>query len=276
MYMGGRSGRVMLIRYTPEGDADQVIDVADPALGLTMRMSSDGGPQLVAVGEQLALLTAPSRMDLMRIRAGVAEGPPLMRPKCYLIDPVAARLTYAGPILAQPGTNANVAEGDIEEAWRGLASDDPADAERAATRLGAAGDRAVAFLRAELKPVAPADPDMVQGWIADLGHDEFARRDAASRELQRLGGEVETALRDALAAKPSPEAATRLETLLAGLEPDALATRKPDRDALAVQVLARIGTPAAIDYLGDLAAGIPGSPRTTDARRALQDFARDD
>jgi hypothetical protein len=272
--LNGRSGRLMLLRYTPEGDADQAIEILDPSLA-AITFSFDSNPQLVAVGEQLAYLPTVSRMEIIRMRAG-AEGALPTRPKCYLIDPRTARVTYVGILQPQAAVAQKLTEAEIEEAWRALAAEDATDAEHAMSRLAGARDDTVMFLRGQLQPITATDPQRVRGWIADLGHDEFTRRDAATSELRRLGAEAEPALREALKTKPSPEAATRIETLLAELAPDGQATRKPDREALAVQLLARIGTPTAIDYLGELAAGIPGAPRTNDARRALQEFARDD
>ena len=83
-------------------------------------------------------------------------------------------------------------------------------------------------------------------------------------------------LRQALDAKPSAEAKSRLEAILAEFQPDPSGQRKPDRETSAIAILGRIGTPAAIDYLGDLAATSPDSTRAADARRALQEFARED
>ena len=62
-------------------------------------------------------------------------------------------------------------------------------------------------------------------------------------------------------------------TLEAGDKPAAPA---PDRDAYASQLLARIGTPDAIELLGELSAGPADAPRTQAAQRALQDFSRDE
>jgi hypothetical protein len=64
------------------------------------------------------------------------------------------------------------------------------------------------------RPAARADARQVARWIAELDSDDFAKRDAAVRELEKQGAAVEAALRKALAGRPSPEARRRLSALL--------------------------------------------------------------
>jgi hypothetical protein len=93
-------------------------------------------------------------------------------------------------------------------------------------------------------------------------------REAASKELGRLGEAVEPALRATLAGKPSSEVRSRCERLL-----ESLAKGELDADGLrnlrAVQVLEQIGTPEASAVLKGLAGGAPGR-LSREAKLALE------
>jgi hypothetical protein len=149
------------------------------------------------------------------------------------------------------------------------------EVERAVPRLASAGDQAVEYIRANFQPPAATDPAQVRAWIAQLDRDDFAARDEATAALRRLGPSAEPLLREALAGKPSAEASTRINALLTDLQNSAAEPRKLDRDALAADLLARIGTPAAIETLSGWSAGPDGAPITLAAKRALQEFARE-
>jgi hypothetical protein len=74
-----------------------------------------------------------------------------------------------------------------------------------------------AYVNAE-RPRGPLDRKQAQGWLAQLDDDSFEKRQAASRALERLGAAAKPLLREALKAKPSPEARRRAEALLARLK----------------------------------------------------------
>src|SRR5262249_44026058 len=98
-------------------------------------------------------------------------------------------------------------------------------------------------------------------------------REAASRDLARLGGAAEAELRKALAAPPSEEARKRLEALLKGLT--VFVTDKEEPQQLrGVQVLERVGTKEAKEVLQALAKGVPGARLTRDAQLALERLGR--
>jgi dipeptidyl aminopeptidase/acylaminoacyl peptidase len=160
---------------------------------------------------------------------------------------------------------------DLERLWAELAGPDAARAYRAGWALGGEPGQAVAFLRGRLRPVVLADARRVRRLIADLDDDDFAVREAASRELARLGAEAEPALRGVLLAKPSAEARRRVNALLAKS-----ATPSPAalRDSRTVQVLERLGTPESRSLLAALAGGEPGARLTEEAKASLGRLAR--
>src|SRR5262249_27505445 len=100
----------------------------------------------------------------------------------------------------------------LEGLWRDLAAEDVAAAGRAVRTLLAGRKDSVAFLRQRLRERPPAVGEkQVLGWIVDLDDNTFRVREAASRELDRLGEAAVPLLQKALAAPRSPEALRRVK-----------------------------------------------------------------
>jgi hypothetical protein len=74
-----------------------------------------------------------------------------------------------------------------------------------------------AYVTAE-KPRGPLDRKKARKWIAELDDDSFETREAASRELEKLGAAARPLLRATLKGRPSPEVRHRINALLAKLQ----------------------------------------------------------
>src|SRR5262249_44231733 len=74
-----------------------------------------------------------------------------------------------------------------------------------------------AYINTE-KPRGPLDRKKAQKWVAELDDDSFETRQAASRELEKLGAAAKPLLRETLKARPSPEVRRRINALLAKLK----------------------------------------------------------
>jgi WD40 repeat protein len=158
-------------------------------------------------------------------------------------------------------------EDEMAPLWTNLAGEDAAAAQRSVAELLEAPEQAVGLLAKNLHPAAEASAEKVRSWIADLDHDEFERREKASRELEQLGDRAERSLEAALGAKPPPETRRRLEQLLGRL-----AAPSPEwlRSARALQVLEGIGTAEARKVLTQLARGAPEARLTREAKASLR------
>jgi hypothetical protein len=161
------------------------------------------------------------------------------------------------------------------ELWADLDSADAEKAYRAMARLTAAPAETVLLFRKELKP-APGKPPPekeVKQLIDNLADDSFEVREKASRALEDAGAAVRPALLAALKASADLEKKRRLEELLRALTP---AGPVPEmvRPTRALEVLERLGTPAARRLLEALAKGNPGARLTTDARATLKRLQR--
>jgi RNA polymerase sigma factor (sigma-70 family) len=162
---------------------------------------------------------------------------------------------------------------ELEALWADLAGEDAGRAYRAIRALVAAPTHSVPFLRQELRPAPAAAPKHLARLIADLGADEFAVRERATGELEKLGPQAIPALKRALAGRPSLEARRRIEALLR--RPDHLPRAADELRAWrAVEVLEHIGTAEARGVLEKLAEGPELSRLTQGARAARARLAR--
>jgi RNA polymerase sigma factor (sigma-70 family) len=102
----------------------------------------------------------------------------------------------------------------LDGLWADLASARGEPAFAALRRLRSAPRDAVALLRDRLRPAAAVPPERIARLVADLSDRRFQVREAATRELERLGDLAAPGLRAAQAWKPSLEVRKRLEQLL--------------------------------------------------------------
>ena len=164
----------------------------------------------------------------------------------------------------------------LPKLWTQLASTDATDAHRAFLTLSDAPGQSVPFLKERLRPVASAaSAERLQRLLADLGSECFAVRQAATRELEKLGEQAGPALRKLLDEKPPLEVRRRAERLLEQLRRERFSP-SPERlrQTRAIRVLERAATPEARRLLTELARGAPGAHLTGAARAALERLAR--
>lgn len=166
-------------------------------------------------------------------------------------------------------------DGELEELWHALSGGDPARAHPAAVKLIANSRQAVPLLRERLRPVPATDAERMARLLGDLDAKEFATRQRAAADLEKLGELIEPALKEALAAQPSLERRQRLEQLQERLVA-AAATPTAERlqTCRAAEVLERIGTEEAREILKVLAGGAAGARLTREAKGAVGRMGR--
>lgn len=157
---------------------------------------------------------------------------------------------------------------ELNRCWNDLADADAARAYRSVRALQGSPGEAVPFLKNHLLPVTVADPKRVAALLAALDSDQFAERDKAKTELEKLGLGVEPALRKALNAKPSLEMRRRIEAILEKL------TGGPYLRVLrALEILENIATPEARQILEAIAKGPAEMGSTQEAKASLARLA---
>jgi WD40 repeat protein len=162
---------------------------------------------------------------------------------------------------------------DLERLWTDLAGIDAGKADDAIRDLLTTAAEAVAFLKERLHPVPPAARKRVLRLVRQLDSDQFPERESAARELEQVRDLAEAALRQALAARPTPEVRRRAEQFLGEgdrrrLSPDLL------RAVRAVEVLEHLNTPESREVLETLAEGIAEARLTQEAKAALGRLVR--
>ena len=153
-----------------------------------------------------------------------------------------------------------------------LLGDNSGKAHQAIWTLIDAPQASLSFLAERLRPVAIADQTKIQQWISDLNNENFAVRQTATKELEKVGPQVEFPIQRALQGNLPLETRRRLEQIVKNL-PDV-----PDPDTVrlirAIMVLERIGSAEARRVLESLARGAPGARETEEAKSSLIRLAR--
>jgi WD40 repeat protein len=163
----------------------------------------------------------------------------------------------------------------VEALWKALDDLDARRAETAMRQLAARREEALQLLRRELKPVAAVrhDPEAIARLIRDLDAKQFAVRESASKQLEKMGLAALPAIEAALKASPPPEPRERLRRLresLRRIDPNDAFWREHLRAFRSVELLERIGTPEAVSLLNGMAGGDPLASPTLSARTALR------
>lgn len=166
----------------------------------------------------------------------------------------------------------------LENVWEDLASKSGTRARLAGETLARAPRETAPYLKRHVRPAIPPDRDAAaraRKLLADLDSDEFAVRQKATDELEKLGHDAVPAsafiprlllsLRERLTEDPPLEVRCRVEQIL-----ERLASRDElVRSLRAVRVLDAIGTAEARQVLEMLANGERSASATQAAREAL-------
>jgi RNA polymerase sigma factor (sigma-70 family) len=186
-------------------------------------------------------------------------------------DTTALVWDLTGRLAAGEKGGSTLSPADLAAHWTALADKDAAAGFRALRALVADPARSVPFLAEHLRPAAVVGEKRLSELIADLGSDDFAVREKATEELDKLGEAALDVLRKALARQPALDTRRRLEQLIEKQEredwfpsPDRLRTLR------AVEVLERVGTPEARRVLEALVNGAAGDRLTQDALAARE------
>jgi WD40 repeat protein len=152
--------------------------------------------------------------------------------------------------------------------WLALASADPKLAGKAVNGLVSRPDVAVPLLAELVRPETAPPADRVKAAVAALGDREFKVREAAEKQL-RAWGDLAADELTAAEANANAEQGERIRRLL-----DALDGEETDGERLrllrAVEVLERIGSPAAKAVLDKLGTGASASAVTREAKEAVK------
>jgi WD40 repeat protein len=165
---------------------------------------------------------------------------------------------------------------DPAKLWADLTGDGPA-IRRAVWAAAQHSDVAVKmFLEKWPIPKDPLDPKQVARLIAELDNPEFAKREAATAELAKLGRRAEAELRKELSETASAEVRRRVEKLLARLAPSEAAEYSAEdaRELRAVWALELAGTPEARTLLAEWAAAKVGNRLCEEADAAVKRLRR--
>jgi WD40 repeat protein len=176
-------------------------------------------------------------------------------------------LVYDLPRLAKLEGMAKL---DEAEAWAALTGDSARAAFHAQCELVQRPGDALAWCKKRLKAVPVVADEQLQKLLDDLDARQFARREAAAKELLRLDDVAEEALRKLIEKPPTLEVRRRAEVLVAAMEQRFTKYPSPKLGMeRAVQILEHIGSVEARETLKSLSAGDSRARLTRQAQAAL-------
>jgi WD40 repeat protein len=284
-----RGDRFAALIEIPGGNDDEVayrMDVFDVRTGATacsfhgvgdvFNVSTRGSVMAFTPDARTLAVSAGTRAVLWEVVTGRPRaafphagpvGAPAFRPDGRVLAvPSTEAPVYLWDVMGTHRPAAEPTRDGLERAWRQLASPDAAAGFAAVRLLARFPALAAPFLREKLPPAPPVDSVRVRELAAKLDAADFRVRTAAGRELAGLADRAEPLLRELRAGAGSPEAAGRLDGLIAG-------ARRPDRAAVravrAVEALEWAGTPATRSVLAEWDRGAAGAWLTTEAAAAL-------
>jgi hypothetical protein len=168
----------------------------------------------------------------------------------------------------QPRTTGKLTREQMERLWNDLAIIEPSKSYPALWKLVGSSNQAAMFLMEHLRNGPAVHEEEMQELLAKLDSQQYAAREKAQKELERVVIDVEPRLRAFLRTDPPPEARHRVERVLASARSGAQFA-KFCQQVRGVQALEYIGTAAARRHLQALANGPIGNRLTTEAACAL-------
>jgi hypothetical protein len=186
-----------------------------------------------------------------------------------------ASATIDGLVTLWDTSNAKPADGRLAPTeqlmrawWTEMAGDDLPLVHRSIWGMIANPRESVRYIGERSEPAKGPGRERIQRWLLDLDSDRFAVREAATKELQKIGPSVISTLRKHLTAKLSPESRERVEKLIDKLVVEPLPAAEIRASRL-VEVLERVGTADARGVLERLKTGDPDATLTMQAKAAL-------
>lgn len=160
---------------------------------------------------------------------------------------------------------------DVDEAWRLLAADDAATADRALRSLQAWGNETVRFLHGRLGPAPHQELGEAAELISRLASDRLSVRETANRKLTELREKAAPAVQHALIETEDDRLRSRLLRIMDALGPSYRDYSGEElRPIRAILALESIRTDEARDLLKSLATGSPHALQTREAKAALE------
>jgi hypothetical protein len=249
------------LAYSPEKDVFYALgETRRRELRSLMRVSPHGAPlESIELEESIPVSDSPgSHVQLVCAEAYVlvlTTTPVEWGPRrdfvhrCYVIAPDSGRILFRTELQPQADPR-GLPQGEATAVWLRLTNGDidAAEADALMWELAAGGAPAATFMQKQIEHWSPPESKRVGALIAELDDEQFRVRETAQTILRRIGRYAVAELTAAAVKPRSPEQGLRLKSLLREIE-SGVADAPP---LLAVRILGRNRSPAAIEYLTQL------------------------
>ena len=256
----GHPGRVYAIAWSPNASviaSGDLNDAPGKPKGEVKLWNGYNGSPLASFDVKSGVFTLAFSPDGKYLVAGLRDSTILVFDVFKATSPRKTTLTFS--------------PADLETHWTNLLSPDASKAYRSIGTLIDVPGQSVRFLGRHLHPVSRIDEGKITQAIINLNSEKFATRQAASKELMKIGGQAVPHIQEAMKRNPPLETRRRLDEIVNKLDD----TPRPEtiRSLRAIMVLERIGTPEARAVLTTIAGGAPGARETEDAKESLERLA---
>lgn len=178
-------------------------------------------------------------------------------------------LVWEVPDKPQRAGPTEAAVSSFDEAFRLLGSADPAHAQRGLEYLYRNPAEAVKQTATRIPAPAATPAAKLKQFVEDLSNDDYSTREAAVKELEKLGGEASPLLQEVMRSSQNAEARKLAGELLSKLEAPAI--RADDLKILRiVEAMEYLNTSEARSQLEKWAAGPVGHRLTVEAAAAME------
>jgi WD40 repeat protein len=289
---------VIHLRFSPDGR--NVLCVTGGELSLWETATGRDRMRIVRTNVNLTRATFSPAGDL--VAAGSTTGMALIldaRTGCELTrlegghGGKVSYLTFSpdGKTLASGGADGGIVIWDLKEwvnrpvqtielkpkrlpgLWKDLIDGDGGRAYRAVLALAASPKTAAPYLKERLAGAPGDDEKRIAQLIKDLNDDQFEVREAAQKELDKMGELALPALQKALDSNPPPETRRRAQEILDRRKQVVVVTEDV-RTMRAVEALERSGAAEAVEVLRTLAKDAPNIVVKSEAAAALDRLGR--
>ncbi|MCI0639450.1 MAG: WD40 repeat domain-containing protein [Gemmataceae bacterium] len=178
-------------------------------------------------------------------------------------------LVWKVPELPEQATKSLAAD-ELRRLWKEIAGDDAGLASQAISAFASQGNVAVSFFKDHLRPIPPANADILAKLIADLDSDQLVVRQQATVAIEKIGDVAEPALEEALRGKLRLETQRRIEKILEGWLIEQMPGPNELQQLRALEALERIKNSDARSLVAALAKGAAGARLTREAERMLK------
>ena len=230
--------------------------------------SSSIPPQLVSVGDHLAVIDYLQKREVVRINGRTSSRSNYVG-SITVFDPSSGEIVHEAEL--EPCVEfRDLSPPQLQALWQKLSLAGDQDAEALMWQLASGGELTFEFLKDKFPKLVRDSEIDVDALVAKLDDNRFSVRDRAYRTLRDTGSQIEPELRAMIQGDVTPEVRERLESLIAQWNIGAPQNAEQLQKVRGIEVLYRIGDKNSRQLLDSLTSDEQASYVRVQATRSLK------